>query len=95
LFNSSDTKQPKMEFVIIEQLVPEDHLLRRIDKYIDFGFIKEKVRPLYCPDNGRPCIDPVMLFKMIFIGYLFGIRSERQLFKEVQVNIVIGQIILA
>jgi transposase len=67
--------------------VPEDHLLRKIDKYIDFGFIKEKVRPLYCPDNGRPCIDPVILFKMIFIGYLYGIRSERQLFKEVQVNI--------
>lgn len=87
MFNSSNTRQFKMEFVIIEQLVPEDHLLRKIDKYIDFSFIREKVRPFYCPDNGRPCIDPVMLFKMLFIGYLYGIRSERQLFKEVQVNI--------
>lgn len=87
MFNSPDRRQLKMEFVMIERLVPEDHLLRKIDKYIDFGFIREKVRPFYCPDNGRPSVDPVMLFKMLFIGYLYGIRSERQLFREVQVNI--------
>lgn len=76
-----------MEFVSIEQLVPKDHLLRKIHKAISFEFIREKVADLYCSDNGRPAIDPVVLFKMLFIGYLFGIRSERQLVKEVEVNI--------
>ena len=42
---------------------------------------------LYCANNGRPAIDPVVLFKMLFIGYLFGVRSERQLVREVEVNV--------
>ena len=82
-----DTRQISMEFVSIEELVPKDHLLRKIDKAIDFGFIREKVRSLYCADNGRPAIDPVVLFKMLFIGYLFGVRSERQLVRDIQVNV--------
>ncbi|WP_199929830.1 IS1182 family transposase [Brevibacillus brevis] len=75
------------EFVCLDELVPEDHLLRVIQKHIDFSFIREKVRQYYCEDNGRPSIDPIVLFKMIFIGYLYGIRSERQLEKEIQTNI--------
>jgi transposase len=82
-----DPRQISMEFVSIEELVPKDHLLRKIDKAIDFRFIREKVRSLYCADNGRPAIDPVVLFKMLFIGYLFGIRSERQLVRDIQVNV--------
>ena len=78
--------QSELELVSIETLVPKDHLLRKIDKIIDFSFIYEKVRHLYCADNGRPPIDPVMLFKMLFIGYLFGIRSERRLEQEIEVN---------
>jgi transposase len=39
----------------------------------------------YCPDNGRPALDPTLLFKLLLIGYLFGVRSERQLIREVQV----------
>lgn len=80
-------QQTRMEMVYIEELVPQDHLLRKIDKAIDFSFIHDKVKDLYCPDNGRPPIDPVMLFKMLFIGYLFGIRSEQQLIREIQVNV--------
>jgi transposase len=76
-----------MEFVSIEEMVPKDHLLRKIDKVIDFGFIREKVKDLYCADNGRPAIDPVVLFKMLFIGYLYGTRSERQLIRDIQVNV--------
>ncbi len=60
----------------LESLVPEDHLLRHIDAFIDFEFIRDKVRPLYCIDNGRPATDPVVLFKLLFIGLLCGIRSE-------------------
>ena len=79
--------QHALEMVTLESLVPEDHLLRSIDAFIDFEFIRDKVRHLYCIDNGRPAADPVMLFKLLFIGYLYGIRSERQLVKEVQVNV--------
>jgi transposase len=45
------------------------------------------VRPFYSEDNGCPPVDPVMLFKMLFIGYLYGIRSERQLEKGIQTNV--------
>lgn len=76
-----------MEFVSIEELVPKDHLLRKINKVIDFGFIRERVKNLYCADNGRPAIDPVVLFKMLFIGYIYGTRSERQLVRDIQVNV--------
>lgn len=77
----------EMEYVCLESLVPKDHLLRKIDKYIDFEFIRGKVENLYSKNNGRPAVDPVRMFKMLFIGYLFGIRSERQLVKEIEVNI--------
>ncbi len=79
--------QHALEMVTLESLVPEDHLLRQIDVSIEFEFIRDKVRHLYCVDNGRPAVDPVVLFKLLFIGYLYGIRSERQLVKEVQVNV--------
>ena len=76
-----------MELVYIEQLVPKEHLLRKIDKAINFSFIHDKVKDLYCADNGRPAVDPVVLFKMLFIGYMFGIRSEQQLIREIEVNV--------
>ena len=87
MLKSDKNKQSNFEFINIEDLVPEDHLLRKIDKYIDFSFVLEKVKPYYSLDNGRPSIDPVILFKMMFIGYLYGIRSERQLEREIQMNI--------
>jgi len=80
-------KATELEFVSIDALVPSDHLLRKVDKTIDFTFIREKVACLYCADNGRPALDPVVLFKMLLLGYLFGIRSERQLMREIEVNV--------
>ena len=68
-------------------MVADDHLLLLIDKYIDFSFLLEKVRPYYSDDNGRPT-DPLILFKMMFIGYIYGIRSERQLEREIRTNVV-------
>lgn len=67
--------------------MPENHLLRLIARHVDFSFIREKVRSYYSADHGRPAVDPVLLFKMLFIGYLYGIRSERQLEQEVNLNI--------
>jgi transposase len=86
MLKKAEVQQQELELVTIESLVPADHLLRKIDAAVDFEFIRERVRHLYCPDNGRPALDPVVLFKLLFIGYLFGIRSERQLMREVQVN---------
>ncbi len=82
----SDT-QSQMEFVIIDDLVPVDHILRKIDSVIDFSFILDRTAHLYCSTTDRPPIHPITLFKMLFIGYLFGIRSERQLVKEIEVNV--------
>ena len=87
MLTKNTRKQSSMELVIIDQLIPEDHLLRKIDKYIDFSFIYDLVEDKYCLNNGRPSVDPVMLFKMLFIGYLYGIRSERRLIEEIKVNI--------
>ena len=80
-------QQSRMEVVVLGDLVPANHLLRKIDKAIDFNFIHDKVKHLYCEDNGRPAIEPVVLFKMLFIGYLFGIRSEQRLVQEIEVNV--------
>lgn len=52
-----------MEMVGIDSLVPEEHLLRKIDKAVDFSRLYEMVEPLYSEDNGRPSVDPVVLFK--------------------------------
>lgn len=79
--------QHELEMVTLESLVPADHLVRKVDAAIDLTFIRAKVAHLYCADNGRPALDPVLLFKLLLLGYLFGIRSERQLIREVQVNV--------
>lgn len=80
-------QQYQFETVTLDELVPEDHLVRKIDATIDFEFIRDVVAHLYCPDNGRPAIDPVRLIKMMLLGYLFGVPSERKLVKEIQVNV--------
>jgi len=80
-------QQFELEMVAINELVPDDHLVRLIDKAIDFEFIRDEVAHLYCKNNGRPAVDPVRFFKILFLGYLFGIPSERRLVKEIQVNV--------
>lgn len=80
-------QQTELEMVSLESLVPQDHLLRKIEAVIDFSFIHDRVAGLYCPNNGRPPLDPTLMFKALFIGYLFGVRSERQLVREIEVNV--------
>lgn len=80
-------EQTAIEMVTLDSLVPKDHLLRKIDAVIDFSFIHERVAGLYCADNGRPPLDPTLMFKALFIGYLYGVRSERQLVREIEVNV--------
>lgn len=76
-----------VEFVVIDQLVPKEHLLRKIDAAVDFNRLYEMVEPLYCEDNGRPSIDPVVLFKMVLIQHLYGLPSLRRAAEEVSANI--------
>lgn len=76
-----------LEFVSTEHLVPQEHLLRKIDAAIDFTHIYDFVEELYCKDNGRPSIDPVVLFKMVLIQHLFGIPSLRRTVEEINMNI--------
>ena len=88
MLNKNDKdKQNQVQFVALEDLVPNNHLLRKIDTYIDFDFIYDLVEDKYCLDNGRPSIDPVVLMKLAFIQYIYGIRSMRQTIKEVEVNL--------
>lgn len=68
------------------ELIPTGHLLREINEMISFDFIYEILAPYY-PSAGRPSVDPVSMFKMLLVGYLYGIKSERRLVEEVQLNI--------
>ena len=67
-------------------MVPKNHLLKKIDKYIDFSFIYELARPYYS-DMGRKSVDAVVMVKMLLIGYLYGIKSGRRLVEEIHLNI--------
>ena len=76
-----------MELVDTKMLVPAEHLLRKIDAAMDFNRLYEMVEPLYSEDNGRPSVDPVVLFKMVLIQHLYGLPSLRRTAEEVRVNV--------
>ena len=83
--NNSD-KRTQVEITSIDQLVPKDHLVRKLDACIDFSFIYDLVKDKYSTETGRPSIDPVVLFKIVFIQYIFGIKSMRQTISEIETN---------
>ena len=83
MLRAPSPQQYQFETITFDELVPEDHLVRQIDAVIDFEFIRDAVANLYCPNNGRPAIDPVRLIKMMLLGYIFSILSERRLVKEI------------
>lgn len=88
MFTEENEKVRKqIQLVCIDDLVPQNHLLRIIDKAIDWSFIYDLVRDKYSPDTGRPSIDPVTLIKIPLIQYLYGIKSMRQTIKEIEVNV--------
>ena len=86
LTKKSNEGRNQVEFNSLEDLVPQDHLLRKIENALDFNFIYDEVAELYSA-VGRPSVDPVVLIKIVLIQYLFGISSMRQTIKEIQVNI--------
>ena len=84
---NADKKREQMLMFCMDDMIPQDHMLRLIDKAIDWTFIYDLVEDKYCMNNGRPSMDPVMLIKIPFIQYLYGIRSMRQTIKEIEVNV--------
>ena len=84
---NADKKRTQIQMFCMDDMVPQDHLLRLIENAIDWSFIYDLVEDKYCADNGRPSMDPVMLIKIPFIQYLYGIKSMRQTIKEIQVNV--------
>src|SRR6266481_4127239 len=70
----------------LDEAVPDDHLVRKIAAVLDLSWVHSELAPFY-PTMGRPSIDPVLMIRMLIIGYVFAIRSERALCREVQVNL--------
>lgn len=81
--------QPQLfSSIDIEKLIPKNHLLRKIEKTIDFSFVRDLTRDLYCHDNGRPSIDPEVFFRIYLISFLYGINSDRQVCEEIRYNLL-------
>jgi len=70
----------------LEDQVPENHLLRLIDRYVNFDFVRAKLKERYS-DTGRPSIDPELLLRMLLVGYLYGVTSERKLVEELRMHL--------
>lgn len=79
--------EPRLFYqVSLESLVPQDHVIRRIDQVLNLKFLYAATKPYYAHD-GKPSVDPIVLFKLYLLGYFFGIPSERRILQEVQVNL--------
>jgi transposase len=70
----------------LDKVVPGDHLVRQIDAVLDLNWVHKELAPYYS-QTGRPSIDPVLMIRMLIVGYVFAIRSERRICAEVQVNL--------
>ena len=70
----------------LDKVVPADHLVRQIDGVLDLDWVHKELAPYYS-HTGRPSIDPALMIRMLIVGYVFAIRSERRLCSEVQVNL--------
>ena len=86
MININKNIQSEILMTTMEELVPEDSLFRKVDKYIDFTFIYDLVKDKYCKNNGRPSVDPVVLFKIVFIQTIDGLKSMRQTCKKIKVD---------
>ena len=81
--------QLKLHMVTIEDLVPQEHFLRKLEAALDLSFIYRETEKLYSRRYGRPPIDPVVLVKYLLVGYLYGIPSERQIEQRIQTDVAL------
>jgi transposase len=86
MMGQHDRSEALFYYFRLEDQVPETHLLRLIEKHISFGFVREKLKASYS-DTGRPSIDPELLLRILLIGYLYGITSERKLVEELRMHL--------
>ena len=86
MMGQQDRSEALFYYFRLEDQVPEDHLLRLIEKHISFAFVREKLKASYS-DTGRPSIDPELLLRILLIGYLYGISSERKLVEELRMHL--------
>jgi transposase len=70
----------------LDRVVPPDHFVRQIDPVLDLSWVHKELAPYYS-HTGRPSIDPVLMIRMLIIGYVFAIRSERAICAELKVNL--------
>jgi transposase len=81
-----DRSEALFYYFRLEDQVPENHLLRLIEKHVSFEFVRERLQDSYS-ENGRPSIDPELLLRILLIGYLYGIASERKLVEELRMHL--------
>ena len=81
--------QIRLHMVTIEDLVPRDHFLRKLESALDLSFVRDETRKLYSHRYGRPAMDPVVLVKYLLVGYLYGIPSERQIERRIQTDMAL------
>lgn len=73
----------------LRDLIPDDHVLVRIDRVLDLGWLRTEVAELYCAENGRPGIDPEVAVRLMLAGFLLGVVHDRRLMRDAQVNLAI------
>ena len=86
MMGQHDRSEALFYYFRLEDQVPETHLLRLIEKHISFAFVREKLKDSYS-ETGRPSIDPELLLRILLIGYLYGITSERKLVEELRMHL--------
>ena len=86
MMGQHDRSEALFYYFRLEDQVPETHLLRLIDEHISFAFVREKLKESYS-ETGRPSIDPELLLRILLIGYLYGISSERKLVEELRMHL--------
>src|SRR2546423_2404831 len=86
MMGQHDRSESLFYYFRIEDQVPQNHLLRFIDRYVSFDFVREKLRASYS-ETGRPSIDPEVLLRILLLGYLYGITSERKLLEELRMHL--------
>lgn len=87
MMRKSTGVQTSMFTTSLDDVVPEDHFLRRLDKAVNFDFIYKELEPYYCANNGKYSTDPVVIVKSLLIGFLYGIDSERRIEQETMYNV--------
>ena len=86
MMGQHDRSESLFYYFRLEDHVPETHLLRLIEKHISLGFVRERLKASYS-ETGRPSIDPELLLRILLIGYLYGITSERKLVEELRMHL--------